>query len=179
VTQAVRGEFLDRGYVAMTVAPRAAIDSAAHYADLALAVDPGNRVSIASIEIEGVHSVPEQVVARQLGLRSGDVASRRRIADGRTNLQAVSLFRSADVVLDTVATDATALPLKVRVSEGHTAVHRTWKSATSPTARASPRRRAGRIPMSPAAHAVSMSSASSRPAGSPPATSQIDWGARR
>ena len=107
----------NHGYTRLEIEPRAAIDSTAHEVDLVWVVDTGVRARISEIQVEGVTKVPDQIVTRQLGFKSGDWISRKALARGRENLASVDLFRTARLDLAEGAPGDTALPLRVAVKE--------------------------------------------------------------
>lgn len=109
--------FANRGFPFTKTEPRAVIDSVGHRADLDWVTDPGPRVRLAGIEIEGLHSVAPKHVTRQMPLSPGDWAQRDQLEKGRANLQSVALFRRTNVAIDGTATADTSLPLRVSINE--------------------------------------------------------------
>jgi len=109
--------FANHGYPFAKTEPRALIDSIGHQVDLNWVTDPGPRVRLSSVEIEGLRSVTPVHVTRQLPLRPGDWARGDQLEKGRNNLQSVALFRRTNVALSGTATADTSLPLKVSIRE--------------------------------------------------------------
>jgi outer membrane protein assembly factor BamA len=96
----IREALSNNGYPAARIEPMAAIDSLAHEVDLRWTIAIGPRVRISSIAIEGVKSVDQVHVTRQLPFQSGDWFSLREVERGRANLQSVALFRQTDIARD-------------------------------------------------------------------------------
>ncbi|MGH7742055.1 MAG: POTRA domain-containing protein, partial [Candidatus Eiseniibacteriota bacterium] len=83
------------------------LDSSRREADVTWRVKSGVRARLGDIRVEGVHSVPEPLVVRQLGLQSGEWFSRRDLDQSRLQLQSVPLFQRSDVlVADSLSTDS-------------------------------------------------------------------------
>jgi outer membrane protein assembly factor BamA len=89
----------DGGYPSAQLSLFTAADSAANGVDLTWRVAAGMRTRIGDIRVEGVKSVPEPLVVRQLGLEPGEWYSRRAIEQSRLQLQSVALFQRSDLVL--------------------------------------------------------------------------------
>jgi outer membrane protein insertion porin family len=111
--------FADAGYAFTTITPRAAIDSVQRRVDLVWILTPGNRSRVATIQVEGLKSVPKHIATRQMGFTVNDTTSRAHMERARQNLQTVDLFRSADVSYGGGGATDSLLPVHVRLSEDH------------------------------------------------------------
>jgi outer membrane protein insertion porin family len=115
--QRVAEAMADHGYIRSTVTPRAKIDSLGHGADVVMLIDPGPRVRIAGVDVQGVKSVPAEHATRQLDVSAGEWYSRAAIAKGRTNLQSVSLFARSEVAVTDSGGGDNGVVVKANVTE--------------------------------------------------------------
>jgi outer membrane protein insertion porin family len=86
---------LDRGYPFPISSSVQAVDSAGYLAQLNIEVEPGTRSRVGSMEVEGVASVDDGVVLREVPIEEGDWFSASRVNEGRRRIFRVNLFRLA------------------------------------------------------------------------------------
>ena len=90
----------DRGYPFPTSDSSLETDSAGFRAQLTIRIDPGPRSPVGAITVEGVSSVDENVVLREIPIPEGSWYSASRVSEGRRRVSALDIFRIAvaDVV---------------------------------------------------------------------------------
>jgi outer membrane protein insertion porin family len=108
-----------RGYPRSDAFREYAVDSAARTATAGINLEPGPRMRVGSIRVEGTELVDSNVVRALLVTRQGKVYSESELFSSQANLYRSDLFRLAAVSLDTAVFDPqdTLVPLVVRVSE--------------------------------------------------------------
>ncbi len=106
----------DRGFPEPAVRSVVTIDSAAGQAGLAVEIDPGPRRRVGAVTVEGNQSVDDRVVTRELPFEPGDWISASALAQGRTRVQAVNLFRQVTLTPGAATADS-VVPLQLRVGE--------------------------------------------------------------
>jgi outer membrane protein insertion porin family/translocation and assembly module TamA len=108
-----------RGYPRADAFREYAVDSAARTATAGIALEPGRRMRVGTIRVEGTERVDSNVVRALMVTREGRVYSESELFSSQANLYRSDLFRLAAVSLDTAAFDPldTLVPLVVRVSE--------------------------------------------------------------
>jgi outer membrane protein assembly complex protein YaeT len=85
---------------------------------LTLAAEPGTQAKFGFITITGLHSVGEEVVRRQLAFGTGELYRQSRIIESQRRLYSLELFKFVNFDLPDLASQPTAIPLKVTVVEG-------------------------------------------------------------
>jgi outer membrane protein assembly factor BamA len=91
--------FGDGGYPSAQLVLSTTADSAGQDVDLTWRASAGLRARIGEVRVEGLKSVPEPLVMRQVGLEPGEWYSRRAIEQSRLQLQSVALFQRSNLVL--------------------------------------------------------------------------------
>lgn len=109
----------NRGYPDAAVRSSLAVDSVQNAADLTLRVDPGPRRRIGVITVDGNTSVSDQVVLREFSPRSGDWFSVNELAQGRSRIQQVALFRQVALDVPPESTTDSTVSVRIRVTEAH------------------------------------------------------------
>ncbi|QXD14517.1 BamA/TamA family outer membrane protein [Rhodocaloribacter litoris] len=116
-----RGEVVrwlrDRGYAFAQVDAWTLVDSAAHVVDLHFTVDAGPMAYFGEVEVEGVRSVSERVVLRELPFRPGTRFSSGRLERGQRELFGLNLFRVALVEVPEDQPRDSTVTVRVRVRE--------------------------------------------------------------
>ncbi len=92
------------------------IDSLAKSADVQVVLRPGARSYFTNFEFEGIESVPERIVRREMGIRDGELYDRRKIQEAQRQIFGHHLFRFATITLPEQEQDST-LDLRIRVRE--------------------------------------------------------------
>jgi outer membrane protein insertion porin family/translocation and assembly module TamA len=118
-TDTLRSRLRNRGFPAPDAFREFSADSASRTATAAIALEPGPRMTVGPIRVEGTEAVDPAVVRALLGTQTGRRFSEAEIFGSQANLYRSDLFRLASIVPDTVAMQAgdSAVPLVVRVSE--------------------------------------------------------------
>jgi translocation and assembly module TamA len=97
--------------------PQATVDHRTSTMDVRYLIEPGPRVSIGAIEVEGLERLSEAFVRRRLGLRLGDPYSPSRLEQARRDLAASDAVAAARVVPAATADTEGRLPLRIAVVE--------------------------------------------------------------
>lgn len=92
------------------------VDSLAKSADVRIILKPGARSYFNEFSFEGVETVPERIVAREMGFKAGDRYDQRRIQEAQRQIFGHHLFRFATITIPEQEQDST-LDLQIRVRE--------------------------------------------------------------
>jgi outer membrane protein insertion porin family len=112
----VTAKYLDEGYLKATVAVE--VDSSqALRRDLLFRVKEGNRFRAGRIRIEGNAITRDNIIRRELTIKSGEYLRRKEILTSQQNIYDTGLFTRVDLIPSTVAEDGERLDLTVRVRE--------------------------------------------------------------
>jgi len=116
----IRIRLANRGHPFAEVFRNFDIDREHRLGQATFEVDPGPRVTIGEVQVEGIEDVSEKVVRRTLDFQSGDLFRARNLYRSQLALYRTNLFTYANVSLaDTVRPTAdSALDVRVRVAEG-------------------------------------------------------------
>ncbi len=106
----------NHGYPWASVDIEEQVDSLAKSADVTIRLNPGPKSYFDSFSFEGIESVPERVVFREMGIKKGEPYDRRKIQDAQRQIFDHHLFRFATITLTEQEEDST-LDLRVRVRE--------------------------------------------------------------
>jgi len=86
---------MERGYPFPTSDSSLEVDSTGFQTILEVRIEPGPRSRVGSVEVEGVTSVDDAVVLREIPIREGDWYSASRVSEGRGRVFGLGLFRVA------------------------------------------------------------------------------------
>lgn len=106
----------NHGYPWASVEIEEQVDSLAKRADVTIRLIPGQRSYFSTFSYEGVETVPERVVFREMGIKEGDLYDRRKIQEAQRQIFGHHLFRFATITLPDQEEDST-LDIRVRVRE--------------------------------------------------------------
>lgn len=116
----VEGRFIEimqnHGYPWAEAFVEADIDSLAKRADVKVILRPGPKSYFTNFHFEGIESVPERIVRRQLGIERGEEYDHRKIQEAQRQIFGHHLFRFATITLPDQERDST-LDLRIRVRE--------------------------------------------------------------
>lgn len=116
----VEGRFLEtlqnNGYPWGKVEVVAEIDTLARTADVRVLILPGTKSYFTNFEFEGVQTVPNRIVRREMEIRDGEIYDRRKIQEAQRQIFGHHLFRFATITLPEQEQDST-LDLQIRVRE--------------------------------------------------------------
>lgn len=90
----------DRGYAKVLVAIRAEADIANHKARVLVDVDPAERCNVGKIRVEGVGSLPEHAVRRQLDLHEGEPYKRAKLDRAQQRLLDLGVVSSITISVE-------------------------------------------------------------------------------
>jgi outer membrane protein insertion porin family len=107
----------DHGYLMPRVESATVVDSAQLLVDFKLRITTGPRARVGRVDVQGVHSVPEPIVTRNLPFTTGDWVSTSALTRGQQQLQSVDLFRSATVVMPESLRSEPEVPVDVTIQE--------------------------------------------------------------
>lgn len=116
VEDEVRSWLRNRGYAFARVNAEAAIDEEANTADLRFELDLGPQGHISDIQVEGLESVSESIVLRELPFQEGDRFIQDELQEGQRRLFRLNLFRVALVEVPSQARSS-SVSVRVRVRE--------------------------------------------------------------
>jgi outer membrane protein insertion porin family len=106
----------NHGFPWASVDIEADIDSLAKKADVRIMLKPGAKSYFSEFTFEGIETVPERIVAREMEIRPGDVYDSRRIQESQRQIFGHHLFRFATITIPEQEQDST-IDLQVRVRE--------------------------------------------------------------
>jgi len=116
----VEGRFIEimrnNGYPWGKSRVEADIDSLARSADVRIVLDPGPMSYFTNFHFEGIESVPERIVKREMNIEEGDVYDQRKIQEAQRQIFGHHLFRFATITLPDQEHDSN-LDLRIRVRE--------------------------------------------------------------
>lgn len=116
----VEGRFIEimqnHGYPWAEAFVDAEIDSLAKRADVQVILRPGPKSYFTNFHFEGIESVPERIVRRELGIERGEEYDQRKIQEAQRQIFGHHLFRFATITLPEQERDST-LDLRIRVRE--------------------------------------------------------------
>ncbi|WP_158240795.1 autotransporter assembly complex protein TamA [Telmatospirillum siberiense] len=106
------------GYALARIAPPAAVQNTAEKTiDVTFKIEPGERLSIGGIAIEGTRDVNPDFVRRRLSLQTGDLYQPSRIEAARTDLASLGVFSGVAARTGDEPDAEGALPLAFDVQE--------------------------------------------------------------
>ncbi len=112
-------EFLQNvGYYAAAVTPEAWLDPDAYSVSVTYVVFDGPRVRFGPIAVEGLQSVDESLVRRELEFQTGQWYQRRRVEATIDDLMGLNLFRSVRIEPRYPSAVSDPMPMVIRVIEG-------------------------------------------------------------
>ena len=106
----------NHGFPWASVDIEADIDSVAKKADVNIVLKPGARSYFSEFTFEGVETVPDRIVAREMVVDVGDLYDSRKIQESQRQIFGHHLFRFATVTIIEQEQDST-LEMRVRVRE--------------------------------------------------------------
>lgn len=116
--RALEQELANRGYAFVSVTEEATVSLAHRAAVIEYAVFPGPLAAFGEIEIEGLHSIEEEAVRRQLGFSKGDPFSRNALTKASRQLLSLGVLSSVEVVTDLEHPDSRTVPVRIVAQEG-------------------------------------------------------------
>ena len=114
----VVGELRDHGFPYGSVRMLERPEAEPRRVQLAVAADPGPKSVFGAITIEGVASVDEDVIRRELGFAEGDLYQLSRIAETQRRLYGLELFQFVNVSPKLPEDRSPRVPVVVTVLEG-------------------------------------------------------------
>ena len=114
----VVGELRDHGFPYGSVRMLERPEAEPRRVQLAVAADPGPKSVFGAIAIEGVASVDEEVIRRELGFAEGDLYQLSRIAETQRRLYGLELFQFVNVSPKLPEDRSPRVPVVVTVLEG-------------------------------------------------------------
>jgi outer membrane protein insertion porin family len=112
-----------KGYLKGVVVPNVVIDSNVSNAYVIFEVNPGPRIRVGDVLIDGLKSVKSIVVKRELEFGSNEILTSKKITDTQRNLYKTRAFNflTIDPVIsdsaDTLSVRDTVVPVKIQVSQ--------------------------------------------------------------
>ncbi|MGF1525557.1 MAG: outer membrane protein assembly factor BamA [Candidatus Competibacterales bacterium] len=117
VAEDIQRRLGDEGYAFAQVVPQPALDEAANTVALTLAIDPGPRVYVRRIDIEGNITTQDEVVRRELRQLEGAPFSNQAMERSRTRLERLSFLSQVEVDTDPVPEVEDQVDVTVSVEE--------------------------------------------------------------
>jgi len=116
----VEGRFIEimqnHGYPWAEAFVDAEIDSLAKRADVKVILRPGPKSYFTNFHFEGIESVPERIVRREMEIERGELYDQRKLQEAQRQIFGHHLFRFATITLPEQERDST-LDLQIRVRE--------------------------------------------------------------
>ncbi len=107
----------DNGYAFAKAESSAQVDLISHRARVRFQLTPGQRLRVASVELEGVTTLPKAQLLRLSGLRPGRLYRRAALDEARRELSELGLLTSVDVYGDASRVTSAGVPIVIRVEE--------------------------------------------------------------
>ena len=104
------------GYAYAEVTPGAVVDLGPRVADVTFQVETGIPCKVGPVTFEGLDDLPEGVVRRTFGLKSGDLFESTELEAGRRALVNLGVFASVEVVPNLSDKKRAEVPIKVLVT---------------------------------------------------------------
>lgn len=127
--QQITTELQNRGYLHATVLHDYFLPKGERTARVSLDVDPGTRVRISEVRVEGAKGIGEKVVRQFLTFAPGQYYDQRKINESQRNLYGLSAVRFANI--QTEAADDSAVVVDVSVQEARPRTVRTGIGAAT------------------------------------------------
>jgi outer membrane protein insertion porin family len=108
----------EHGYPFPTGDSELELDSAAFQVGLTVRIDPGPRSRVGSVDVEGVTSVGDDIVLREVPIREGDWFSARKVSQGRQRIFSLDLFSTAAADVVPLEEPDSTVQVLFRVREG-------------------------------------------------------------
>lgn len=96
----VRRALSDHGYAYAKVKSDAAVDIVTHKVDVVMTVSPGPKCTFGDIRIEGLGSLPDDVIRRTLDIKPGSDYSEKVLEDAQQALLDLGVFASVEIKPD-------------------------------------------------------------------------------
>src|SRR5262249_32133062 len=106
----------NRGYAYAEATPHAVVDLGPRRADLTFRVETGIPCKVGPLTFDGVGDLPEPLIRRAFGVRTGDSYAEAERAAGRRALIDLGVFASVEVVPDLSNHARADVPVTVRVT---------------------------------------------------------------
>ncbi len=114
----ILGQLKHRGYPFPRLIRRTVdVDRNAKAVDLVMVFDPGSKAFFGPVRVEGLESLPDRFVRRQVPWGEGDRYDAKEIEDFEKKLLGSGLFSSVHVGMETSSIDSTTMPVSIRLSE--------------------------------------------------------------
>src|SRR6267378_2561183 len=94
--QAIEDHYADLGYAAVQVRDSVEVDSAR--ATVVYRIEPGPIVRMGQVGVEGIRATRRRVVTRELTVHSGDILSRKKLAESQQRIYDTGLY--TDVIFE-------------------------------------------------------------------------------
>ncbi len=111
----IKGKYFDRGYLGVSVADSARIDSNRVW--IRFVIQPGTQLSVGEILIEGNREVRNGVIEKEIELKPGEVCRFNRVLKTQRNLFETGLFTVVDVVPENIDPIDRTVDIRIRVRE--------------------------------------------------------------
>jgi outer membrane protein insertion porin family len=111
----IKGKYFDRGYLGVSVADSVRIDS--HRVHIRFQIEPGTRLSVGKITIEGNRLVRTSVIEKEVELDPGEVCRFNRVLKTQRNLFETGLFTVVDVLPENIDPIERTVDIRIRVRE--------------------------------------------------------------
>lgn len=116
------GRFIEvmqnNGYPWSNAVVTADIDSVAKAADVTVTLRPGPKSYFSNFYFEGIETVPERIVRREMDIEQGEMYDNRKLQEAQRQIFGHHLFRFATITIPEQERDST-IDLQVRVRENH------------------------------------------------------------
>jgi len=106
----------DAGFPDATVEGGGEVDIATNQATISWTVRPGPRVTLGVIRIEGMETVGEDVIRRELSFKSGDLYSDSEMLKSQRQISDLGIFRTTQIELEPSAEEGPGKPPPERVT---------------------------------------------------------------
>lgn len=111
----IRAKYFDMGYLSVEIADSVRLES--HRVDIDFYIDPGEKLYVGQISIEGNEEVRTGVILAEVAVKNGEICHYDKVLDTERNLFETGLFSVVDVVPEHVDTTTNVVDIRIRLRE--------------------------------------------------------------
>ncbi len=111
----LRNKYFNLGYLGVAIVD--SVYERGREVDIRFDIDPGERLNVGKISIDGNQDVHTSVIEAELEVRPGDVCRFEKVVKTQRNLFETGLFNVVDVLPDSIDVAARTVDIRIRVRE--------------------------------------------------------------
>jgi outer membrane protein insertion porin family len=109
--------YMDHGYAHAQVSRRAQVFVGPHLAYIWYLITPGDYGVFGRTVVHGTQKVAPELVLRELTYKPGEVFDSRKVAQSRSKIVGLNLFRSVEFIREANPSDPQVVPIEIKVEE--------------------------------------------------------------